>query len=117
MPGSMVQNIQKSFYLPEELAKRYACVVFLACLRFETSKRRLQYMNFNAFKRCTEVIMNNWTYPFQCMLPIDSHSTVLNFLCDFAANTEYFDTEMDKEFLTDLRDLRILSDKEKEHKQ
>ncbi|KAI4454789.1 acidic fibroblast growth factor intracellular binding protein [Holotrichia oblita] len=97
LPGSMVQNIQKSFYLPEELAKRYACVVFLACLRFETSKRRLQYMNFNAFKRCTEVIMNNWTYPFQ-------------------TNTEYFDTEMDKEFLTDLRDLRILSDKEKEHK-
>ncbi|KRT79401.1 hypothetical protein AMK59_7736 [Oryctes borbonicus] len=97
MPGSMVQNIQKSFFLPEELAKRYACVVFLACLRFETSKRRLQHMSFGAFKKCTEIIMDNWTYPYQ-------------------PNTEYFDTEMDKEFLTDLRDLRILSEKEKEHK-
>jgi len=30
---------------------------------------------------------------------------------------EYDDTELDREFLLDLRELRVLLDKEKEHKQ
>jgi hypothetical protein len=30
---------------------------------------------------------------------------------------EYYETEMDREFLLELRELRILLDKEKEHKQ
>lgn len=30
---------------------------------------------------------------------------------------EYYDTEMDKEFLLELRELKILMDREKEHKQ
>lgn len=30
---------------------------------------------------------------------------------------EYYDTEMDKEFLLELRDLKVLLDREKEHKQ
>jgi len=96
MPGSLVLNIQKQFHLSEELAKKYAAVVFLASLRFETSKRKLQYLTFSALRQCTESVMTAWTY----------------------SNTgpEYFDTEMDKEFLLDLRELRVIMDKEKEHK-
>lgn len=30
---------------------------------------------------------------------------------------EYYDTEMDKEFLLELRELKVLLDREKEHKQ
>lgn len=97
LPGPIVPNIQKSFLLSEELAKRYACIVFLGCLRFETSKRRLHYLSFPLLKKCVETIMEEWTY-------------------NAVAGTEYYDTEMDKEFLLDLRELRILSDKEKEHK-
>lgn len=118
MPGSIIQNIQKMFFLREEQARKYACVVFLACLRFETSKRKLQYMNFASFKKCTEIIMDNWTYPYQSnkhMCIIFLCYKIITFSC--IGSSEYFDTEMDKEFLTDLRDLRILSDKEKEHKQ
>lgn len=62
MAGSLVQNIQKYFQLSEDLAKKYAAVVFLACLRFETSKRKLQYLTFPALKQCTETVMNSWTY-------------------------------------------------------
>lgn len=38
-PGSIVDNIKQSFYLSDELAKQYACIVFLAAIRFETSKK------------------------------------------------------------------------------
>nr|XP_022920490.1 acidic fibroblast growth factor intracellular-binding protein [Onthophagus taurus] len=95
--GSIVQNITTTFFLPEELAKKYACVVFLACLRFETSKRRLQYLTFGALRKCTETIMNNWTYTA-------------------SSGVDFYDMEMDKEFLSDLRELRVLLEKEKEHK-
>ncbi|KOB66061.1 Acidic fibroblast growth factor intracellular binding protein, partial [Operophtera brumata] len=45
----------------------------------------------------TQAIMASWTYC--CTGP------------------EYYDTEMDREFLLELRELRILLDKEKKHKQ
>lgn len=97
MPGRIVQNIQKLFFLPEDLARKYACVIFIGCLRFETSKRKLQYLTFRTLRLCTEKIMENWIYS--------------------GSGPDYYDTEMDKEFLLDLRDLRVLLDKEKEHKQ
>ena len=43
--------------------------------------------------------MNFWTYTYQHLGP------------------EYLDTEMDKEFLLDLREIRYLLDKEKDVKQ
>lgn len=98
MPGSVVANIQKIFFLSKELAQKYGCVVFLACIRFETNKRRLQYLKFVALRKCSEIIMDVWTY---------SNTSA----------ADYYDTEMDKEFLLDLRELRIISDREKEHKQ
>lgn len=63
LPGSLVQNIQKHFHLSEELAKKYASIVFLGCMRFETSKRKLQHLTFSALRRCAEVVMESWTYP------------------------------------------------------
>lgn len=71
--------------------------MFLASIRFETSKKKLQSMTFPAWKRCCEVIMDHWTY--KLTIP------------------EYYDIEMDKEFLLELRELKILLDREKEHKQ
>lgn len=99
MPGSLVQNIQNSFYLPENLAKKYACIVFMACIRFETMKRKLQHVHFNIWKKCVEIIMDHWTYK-QLVF----------------AGTEYFDVEMDREFLLELREFKVLFDKEREHK-
>jgi Acidic fibroblast growth factor binding (FIBP) len=99
MPGSLVTNIKQNFMLPEELAKKYSCVVFIICLRFETAKRKLQYLTFRDYYECSQAIMGYWTYTYQ-------HS-----------GPEWYDTEMDKEFLLDLRELRCLLDKEKEIKQ
>ncbi|XP_013116037.2 acidic fibroblast growth factor intracellular-binding protein isoform X2 [Stomoxys calcitrans] len=98
LPGNITNNIKQLFNIPEELAKKYASIVFLACLRFETSKKKLQYLSFNDLFACSQAVMIYWTYTYQ-------HS-----------GPEYYDTEMDKEFLLDLRELRCLLDKEKEIK-
>lgn len=79
--------------------RKYSVIVFIACLRFETAKRRLQYLDFSDFFECAQSIMTYWTYTYQ-------HS-----------GPEYYDTEMDREFLLDLREVRSLLDKEKEIKQ
>lgn len=99
LPGSVTNNIKQSFLLPDELARKYSVIVFIACLRFETAKRRLQYLDFSDFFECAQAIMTYWTYTYQ-------HS-----------GPEYYDTEMDREFLLDLREIRSLLDKEKEIKQ
>ncbi|EFA08394.1 acidic fibroblast growth factor intracellular-binding protein [Tribolium castaneum] len=96
MPGPVVQNIQNHFYLSEPLAKKYACIVFLACIRFET-KRKLNHITFTCWKRCTEAIMDNWTNKL--------------------AGVDNFDTELDKDFFTELKDIKIMFEKEREHKQ
>ncbi|XP_050099985.1 acidic fibroblast growth factor intracellular-binding protein [Anopheles aquasalis] len=96
--GNIAHNIRQQFILPEELAQKYAAVVFIACLRFETAKRKLQYLNFKDFYECSQALMTFWTYTYQ-------HS-----------GADYLDTEMDKEFLLDLREIRYLLDKEKEIK-
>ncbi|XP_055613327.1 acidic fibroblast growth factor intracellular-binding protein [Uranotaenia lowii] len=98
MPGNTAQNIRQLFVLPEELAQKYAAVVFIACMRFETCKRKLQYLYFGDFFECSQAIMTSWTYTYQ------------------HAGPDYYDTEMDKEFLLDLREIRYLLDKEKEIK-
>lgn len=77
--------------------RRYGVVVFIGCMRFETCKRKLQYLTFPDFYYCSLAIMTHWTYP--------------------ASSPDYDDTDLDREFLLDLRELRLLLDKEKEHKQ
>ncbi|CAG9814817.1 unnamed protein product [Phaedon cochleariae] len=96
MAGNTMENIKTSFYLSDELAHKYACIVFMACMRFETTKKKLQYMSFNSFRICCEAIMDQWAYNL--------------------TGTEYNDLEMDREFLFELRELKALIEKEKEHK-
>lgn len=74
--------------------RKYGAIVFIACVRFETSKRKLQYLTFSDFNFCATQIMNTWTYR--------------------DATPEF---DLDREFLLDLREVRILLDKEREHKQ
>lgn len=77
--------------------RRYGAVVFIACMRFETSKRKLQHLTFSDFYHCALEIMAHWTYA--------------------EGSPDFDDTDLDREFLLDLRELRLLLDKEKEHKQ
>ncbi|KAL1139595.1 hypothetical protein AAG570_006577 [Ranatra chinensis] len=96
LQGSVVNNIKNLFLLPDELAKRYGAVVFLACLRFETGKRKLQYLTFSDFYECALSIMHWWTYP--------------------TGTNDHDDIDLDRELLMDLREVRPLMDKEKELK-
>ncbi|XP_065343228.1 acidic fibroblast growth factor intracellular-binding protein isoform X1 [Cloeon dipterum] len=96
MPGLVVKNIIDNFALDKELAKSYATVVFLGSLRFDCTKRKLQYLSFQDLSHCAHAIMANWTCKEQ--------------------GPEQDDTEFDREFLLDLKDLRVMLDKDREHK-
>lgn len=100
LSGNLCQNIQSHFLLPRELAKKYAAIVYIANNRFETSKRKLQYLSFSEFLHCSIEIMNNWS----CNNPE----------CKY----EETSMEIDREFAQDLRELRILLEKDllEEHK-
>lgn len=54
-------------------------------------------MTFADFYHCSSAIMTSWTYQEN--------------------SADYDDTDLDREFLLDLREFRILLDKEKELKQ
>lgn len=115
MPGAIVDNIKSSFHLSDELAKKYACVVFIACIRFETTKKKLQHLSFNSWKTCSEVIMEQWTYNISGKNLTKKIPELVLWI--YFLGSEYDDTEMDKEFLLELRELKILLEREKDHKQ
>lgn len=96
LPGSLATNIKQHFLLSEDLAKRYAAVVFIACLRFEMNKRKLQFLTFPDLYHCANSMMSSWTY--RCV------------------GSEYFDTDLDREFLQELSECRVLLENDKHHK-
>lgn len=100
MSGNLSLNIQTNFLLPKFLAQKYAAVVYIANNRFETNKRKLQYLQFSDFLHCSTEMMNNWS----CVNP----------------ECKYEETAMDidREFLQNLRELRVLLEREalEEHK-
>ncbi|KAH0540271.1 acidic fibroblast growth factor intracellular-binding protein [Cotesia glomerata] len=96
LSGSLVTNIKQHFLLPDDLAKRYAAVVFIACLRFEMSKRKLQFLTFPDLYHCANIMMSSWTYRY--------------------TGSEYFDTDLDREFLVELSECRVLLENDKHHK-
>lgn len=75
--------------------RKYSAVVFIAENRFETNKRKLQYLTFQDFYACATSIMAYWKSPIE-----DEDATA----------------DVEREFLMELRELRVLLDKEKEHK-
>lgn len=96
LPGSLITNIKQHFLLSDDLAKRYAAVVFIACLRFEMNKRKLQFLTFPDLYHCANSMMTSWTY--RCI------------------GSEYFDTDLDREFLQELPECRVLLENDKHHK-
>uniref|UniRef100_A0A8D0L5U5 FGF1 intracellular binding protein n=1 Tax=Sphenodon punctatus TaxID=8508 RepID=A0A8D0L5U5_SPHPU len=93
--GSLVENIQQHFLLSDRLARDYAAVVFFANSRFETGKKKLQFLTFEDFAFCAEQMIQNWT-----LGAVDT-------------NVDDMDVDLDKEFLQDLKELKVLiGDKE-----
>jgi hypothetical protein len=100
MSGNLSLNIQTNFLLPKNLAQKYAAVVYIANNRFETNKRKLQYLQFSDYCSVVTEMMANWS----CSDP----------------DCKYEETSMDidREFLQNLRELRVLLEREAidEHK-
>uniref|UniRef100_T1JE67 Acidic fibroblast growth factor intracellular-binding protein n=1 Tax=Strigamia maritima TaxID=126957 RepID=T1JE67_STRMM len=96
MRGSLVQNIQMHFLLPGHLAKKYAAIVFITNNRFETGKRKLQYLTFDDFLHCAKQMIAHWTTN----------------LTEQANKNDETDVDLDREFLQDLRELKILLEKD-----
>ena len=94
MAGRLCHNIQTHFLLPPELAKKYAAIVYFANNRFETNKRKLQYLQVSDYLHCSIEIMNHWSCP--------------NHECKYEESS----MEVDREFVNSLRDLRILIEKD-----
>uniref|UniRef100_A0A8C9RGA4 Fibroblast growth factor (acidic) intracellular binding protein a n=1 Tax=Scleropages formosus TaxID=113540 RepID=A0A8C9RGA4_SCLFO len=61
LKGPLVENIQTHFLLSDKLARDYAAIVFFANNRFETGKRKLQYLSFQDFAFCAGQLISNWT--------------------------------------------------------
>lgn len=48
-------------YVSRPCFRDYAAIVFFANNRFETGKRKLQYLTFQDFAFCAGQLINNWT--------------------------------------------------------
>jgi len=98
MPGSFLQNIKTQFNLPEALARRYSVVVFVACHKFETTKKKLSHLTFDHFSLVCNSMMREWT---KDGVDIDDDR----------------EPTFDRDFFSALRELRQLTtDKDKEHR-
>ncbi|XP_065143077.1 acidic fibroblast growth factor intracellular-binding protein B isoform X2 [Paramisgurnus dabryanus] len=90
LKGPLVENIQHHFLLSDDLARDYAAIVFFANSRFETGKRKLQYLSFQDFAFCAGQLISYWT--------VGAVDTMM----------EDIDVDLEKEFLHDLKDLKVL---------
>ncbi|CAM1154855.1 FIBP (predicted) [Pycnogonum litorale] len=95
MVGSLIINIQQNFLLSDELAREYAALVFITNQRFETSKKKLQYLTFKDFLQCADLIIKNWSC--RCLNE-----------CRFGDT----DVDIDRMFLRDLREVKSLLERD-----
>jgi len=93
LPGAYVPNIVRLFHVSKELAEEYATLVFLSAFKFEMSKRKLSRLPFSTIKTVSLIVMENWL--------------------------DYSDVEepaLDKELLASFKELKVLADRDKEHR-
>lgn len=92
-PRNYVSCISNTFGLSKNLAEKYAALVFAALFRLEFSKKKLAFLTFEQVKIVNLMLINDW-----------------------GDKDESQEATLDREFLASLKDLKILLDKEKEHK-
>lgn len=93
MPGCYVHNIVTQFNISRQLAERYATLVFVGSFRFEIAKRKLNHYSFDAFKNVSLILIDQWI--------------------DIEDN---YEPTLDRDFLSSLRDLRSIVERDKEHR-
>lgn len=95
MMGSLADNIQTHYLLSSDLSRQYAALVFIANNRFETGKKKLSQYSLHHFIKCANQMISNWSYS---AVECKSH--------------EDMDVDLDRFYLQNLRELKLLLDKE-----
>lgn len=93
MPGGYVKNIENQFGLGRPAAEKYATLVFASSFRLEMSKRKLYFVTFDDVMAICLMMMEQWM-----------------------ETDEAGEPALNKEFITGLRDLKMIQDRDKEHK-
>ena len=57
----IVDFVKSTFGMSEDLSKKYASIVFLQHFKLDISKRKMQFLNFNALCGLSLVVMKYWT--------------------------------------------------------
>merc|ERR1712142_80020 len=90
--------------------------VFAASFRFEVSKKRLNYLTFEDIMSISLVLIDDWIDyggggggGKSSLAPTPEEAAM-------AAGDELYEPTLDKDFLTSLRDLKTLQDRDKEHR-
>ena len=96
MAGDYVTNIVHQFGISRQLAEKYATLVFASSFRFEMSKKRLNYLSFEKMMDISLVLIDDWM--------------------DCGSKDDEYEPTLDKDYLTSLRDLKALHDRDKEHR-
>ncbi|XP_064489864.1 acidic fibroblast growth factor intracellular-binding protein-like [Ornithodoros turicata] len=94
LQGPLLKNIRTHFLLPEDLAKKYAAVVYITHNRFETGKKKLHYLSLDDFIFCANDMINAWSCKSQ------------------GGKDDESELEIDKDFLHNLREVKTLLDKD-----
>ena len=92
--------------MSQTLAERYATLVFAASFRFEMSKRKLNYLNFDdVIVPISLVLIESW---IDSGSALETMSTVASVFGD-GMDTDKMNEPptLDKDFLTSLRDLKV----------
>ena len=92
-PRHYIATISRDFGLSKCLAEKYAALVFGAAFRLELSKKKLAFLTFDQVKSVSLMMVNDWGDKDEAQEPT-----------------------LDKDFLASLRELKILLDREKEHR-
>lgn len=122
MAGDYVTNIVAQFGLSPSLAEKYATLVFAASFKFEFSKKRLNYLNFDMIRRICLILIDDWVETGGGGGGGGSSPGGGGGGATGTGGTTDPDDEsicepsLDKDFLTSLRELKTLQDRDKEHR-
>lgn len=90
MKGPLSRNITENFLLPAKMAEEYAAIVFLTRNQFELSKKKLNHLTLDDFVYCANQMIKNWS----------------------SASLSESECDLSRDFLINLKDLRLLIDKD-----
>ncbi len=95
LKGPILKNITENFCLPVKIAEQYTAFVFIARNQFEISKRKMSHLSLEDFIYCANQLLKNWS-----------------------TNSVESESDLNRDFLMNLKDLKIFSEKEilEEHK-